>query len=117
MSDLSDRTILIVEDELVIALDLATTLERRGAHVIGPATTIAAALALIDGSRRIDAAVLDINLRDELVFPVADALRDRNVPYVFATGYGEDIIPTVHRDVARHEKPVDPEAVARALLP
>jgi CheY-like chemotaxis protein len=116
-TDLTDRKILIVEDEFIIALDLASTFERCGAVVIGPATTLSAALELANASPHIDAAVLDVRLQDDLVFPVADALRRRSIPYVFTTGYGDAAIPESHNDVHRHGKPVDPEAVVRALFP
>ncbi len=116
MVDLTDRRILIVEDEYVIALDLASTFERKGARVIGPAATLAKAFELVADAQRIDAAVLDISLRDELVFPLADVLKTRSVPYVFTTGCDDAIVPWPHRDASRHEKPIDADAVARALF-
>jgi hypothetical protein len=58
-------------------------------------------------------AILDIKLGDELVYPLADALRDRGVPFIFATGYDASAIPKVYKDVPLMEKPV---ALEEALL-
>jgi len=66
--------------------------------------------------RPLDAAMLDIKLRNEMIFPVADALRARGVPFVFTTGYNEHAIPDRYKDVARYEKPFDASQVARALF-
>jgi CheY-like chemotaxis protein len=93
MSAVSGRRILIVEDEYIIAADLAQLLEGLGVTVIGPVGSVADALALLAGEPAIDAAVLDVTLGTEKIFPVADALRARGVPFVFATGYDAWIIP------------------------
>lgn len=76
--------ILVVEDQVLIALDLAGTLEDEGYRVLGPAPTVAAALRLL-GQERPDAAVLDMNLRGEMVTPVARLLQHMNVPFVIAS--------------------------------
>lgn len=102
---LAGRRLLVVEDEYLIASDLADALAEMGAEVVGPAGTVADALRLVDG--RLDAAVLDLNLRGERGFPVADALRARKVPFVFATGYDESSIPPAYSDVPRCKKPID----------
>jgi hypothetical protein len=60
--------------------------------------------------------VLDIKLRDGVVYPVAEALWARGLPFVFTTGYNEQGIPDRYKDVARYEKPFDPAQVARALF-
>ena len=64
---------------------------------------------------RLDAAVLDVNLRDQKVFPVADALSKAGVPFIFATGYDAHIIPDTYAEVPRSEKPVDVMQLARLL--
>lgn len=84
--------ILVVEDEVFIALDLAATLEEAGYRVLGPATTVAAALRLL-GQERPDAAVLDMNLRGEIVTPVARLLRQMAVPFALASAYGRKELP------------------------
>lgn len=113
--DLTDRRILIAEDEHIIALDMKRAFERCGAIVVGPASTIEAALELATNESHLDGAVLDVNLRNLHIFPVADVLRRRRVPYVFATGYDIGVIPEAHRHAAHCEKPVLPEEVAEAL--
>jgi CheY-like chemotaxis protein len=107
-------SILVVEDEYIIAEGIVDALERAGASVIGPVPSLAEAMALVlaDG---IDGAVLDINLRGELVYPVANALLERGVPFLFATGYDAGAIPASYDQVPRREKPVPPSDLARVL--
>ncbi|EIM25325.1 response regulator [Microvirga lotononidis] len=113
-ASLINRHVLIVEDEYLIADDIAQVLEQAGAAVVGPAPTRATALALLT-SERIDIAVLDIELHGKLVFPVANYLRARAIPFVFATGYSQTSLPAEYRDVATWEKPFDAYALALAL--
>lgn len=82
------RRILVVEDELLIALDLKLILTESGFGVIGPVATVARALALL-ASARPDAAVLDVNLRGQPVTPVAEVLRMMRVPFVVSSAYGD----------------------------
>jgi DNA-binding response OmpR family regulator len=97
--------ILIVEDEYLLADDLCNALADAGAEVLGPVASIDDGLALIESGTSIDAAVLDVNLRGDMVFPVADALRSRGVPFAFATGYDESALPERYSDTPRLEKP------------
>ena len=113
---LNGRRVLVVEDEYFIADDMRRVFEENGAQVIGPVGSIDDALAIIDETPRIDGAVLDINLREVMVFPVADALRARGVPFVFATGYEENAVPKRLRDTIHCEKPIEPVRLARALF-
>ena len=112
---LSGHKVLLVEDDYFIADEMRRMLSRRGAEVLGPVATVDKALALIAASSEIDAAVLDVNLRDVMVFPVADALETRGVPFVFATGYEGSVIPTRYAHVQRCEKPVGMDALAQVL--
>ena len=107
--------VLVVEDDFFIADETRRTLTAKGAQVIGPVASVDGALALIAASPTLDAAVLDVNLRDVMVFPVADALVARGVPFVFATGYDSGVIPSHHADIVRCEKPVQPSTLVRAL--
>jgi DNA-binding LytR/AlgR family response regulator len=113
---LAGRRVLVVEDDYFIAIHLADTLEMLGGEVLGPAGGVQDALALIiaagDG---LDGAVLDINLGDERVFPVADALAQRGTPYVFVTGYDAAAIPAPYAAAPRCEKPVERFVLLRAL--
>lgn len=80
--------ILLVEDEPMIAFALEDMVLDLGYEVIGPAYRLSDALRLA-GEGAIDGAILDVNLNEESSFPVADLLRDRGVPFLFATGYAE----------------------------
>lgn len=110
---LLDRHILLVEDEYVIAWALQDELQRSGAHVVGPAASVEDALALL-ASRPVDGAILDVSLGREKVFPVAEALAARAIPFVFATGYSD--LPSTWHHVPRFEKPVEAARVALALF-
>ena len=114
--ELEGRRFLVVEDEYFIAADMTASLEALGIEVVGPAASVAEALALIgrDGDR-LDGAVLDIKLGNERVYPVADALRGRGIPFIFATGYDAAVVPKAYADVPRCEKPVDDKLLARCL--
>lgn len=78
--------LLLVEDEALVALELARAFEDSGWEVIGPAATLDEGFRLLQGESP-DAAVLDVNLNGEMVFPLADALTTRGVPFVFCSGY------------------------------
>jgi DNA-binding response OmpR family regulator len=113
---LAGRRVLVVEDEYFLADDVVRGLKANGAEVIGPVGGIDDALDLIDETEQLDAVVLDLNLRGEMAFPVADALIERGVPFVFATGYDSASIPPRYKAVTRCEKPVDAPKIARALF-
>src|SRR3954470_7102582 len=113
---LHGRRLLVVEAEYLIAVFLARELEGRGAEVVGPAGSVLDALALVEAEGdRLGGAVLDINLRDERVYPVADALVARGVPFIFLTGYDARIIPDAYAGVPRCEKPVSSALLSRTL--
>ena len=82
------RRILLAEDEMMIALDIEIALEDAGAEVIGPVDDIDVGLRLLRGEIEIDAAVLDVDLHGKDVFPIAEALHARGVPFLFHTGHG-----------------------------
>jgi CheY-like chemotaxis protein len=112
--ELEGLSILVVEDEAVIALDTAFAIEAAGATVVGPAHSVEEAFAQIDGGH-IDAALLDITLRNQKVFGLADALADRNVPIVFVTGEIWPTIPERHAACRRVGKPIAHPNVVRSL--
>ena len=113
--DLHDMRILIVEDEYYLAADLAEALRARGAEVVGPAGTLEDAVRAVE-SNWIDRAILDVNLRGEMSFPIADRLEAAGIPYVIATGYTAESLPERFRMKPRIEKPFKPDAVARMML-
>ncbi len=108
--------LLIAEDEFFLADDLARSLRAHGAVVIGPAPTLERAQDLVLQSPRIDVAILDANLRDTLVYPVAALLQVRDTPFIFTTGYDEAVIPEAFKDVRRIYKPYDVQEVVEALV-
>jgi CheY-like chemotaxis protein len=112
----SGQRLLVVEDEYIVATDFALRLEDSGAEVVGPAGSVQDALELIEAEGDgLDAAVLDVNLAGEFVYPVADALATRGVPFVFTTGYDASAINPAYSGTPRCEKPIDPALLARVL--
>jgi CheY-like chemotaxis protein len=113
---LQGRHILVAEDDAWLAGDLADALRDAGAYVHGPFGTVAAALACLEGGARCDGAVLDIDLGGETVFPVAQTLRERGVPFVFATGHvSRPGLPQNLQHVPCWGKPFPAEALAATL--
>ncbi len=109
------QRILIVEDEPLIALMLEDYLEVLGRTVAGSADCVAEALRLIEAGD-IDAAILDINLRNgEKSWPIADALAGSGKPFLFASGGYDDDITETHRTRPVLTKPFTMEAIGRAL--
>jgi CheY-like chemotaxis protein len=113
MKALAGKRILVVEDEALVSLMVVDMLAELGATVVGPATTVAKALALA-AAEDIDAALLDVNVRNERVDPVAEALRARFIPVVLATGYG-DGAGQIAREAPILDKPYTQEKLAAAL--
>lgn len=110
-----DSHVLIVEDEYFLADETRRLLEDAGAVVAGPVASVREALMLLD-EERVDAAILDIHLGDELVFPVAEELNSRGIPFVFATGYDRSLIPSRYSGFALCEKPTELSKIAFALF-
>ena len=98
------RCILIVEDEPLIAMMLEDFIESLGHDVRGPCESVAQALAAIDGDG-FDLAILDVNLKGESVWPVAAALRAKNIPFVLASGGHVEPPPAEFADTPMIEKP------------
>lgn len=112
-------TILMVEDEMNLAMMLEDILDDAGYSVL-KAARLPKALELMaqfysDGENRIDAAILDINLAGVQVFPLADVLLSRGVPFVFTSGYGRDGIPDDYRGSAVLQKPYSAESLLSML--
>jgi CheY-like chemotaxis protein len=102
-STFADQRVLVAEDDYVVAQQIAHELRERGARIIGPASTPDAALQLAC-EHRLDAAVLDINLRGGAVYPVADLLSRKGVPFLFATAYDLRAIPERYAEVRVYDK-------------
>jgi hypothetical protein len=104
VADLADilagRRVLLVEDEFLVAMDVESMLERAGCAAIGPAA---------------DAAVLDVNLNGTPVFPVAKALSERGIPFLFTTGCDGASIPPAFQAVPRLQKPFGEDDLIHGL--
>jgi DNA-binding response OmpR family regulator len=110
---MTGKRVLIAEDEAIVADMLELVLQEQGISVVGPAGTVAAALSLAQ-VEELDAAILDVNLRGELVDPVVEALRSRGVPMIFATGYGTGVSVLAERSIIL-TKPYSPSRLVGAL--
>jgi DNA-binding response OmpR family regulator len=109
------KKVLLVEDEPLIAMMLEDFVDIIGHEVTGTADTVATALPLVEAGG-IDVAILDVNLRGgEQSWPIADALADRGVPIIFASGGGDGDIVERHRGAPRLDKPFTMDSVERAL--
>jgi CheY-like chemotaxis protein len=96
--------ILVVEDEMMVAMLIEDFLEAFGCTVVGPVADIAAALRLT-ATEAIDGAMLDLNLAGHTVYPVADELARRGIPFIFVTGYGDQELDGDHNNRPRLPKP------------
>jgi CheY-like chemotaxis protein len=114
-SPLAGRRVLVVEDEMMIAMLVEDMLSELGCAVVGPAHALDAALELARTARGLDAALLDVNLAGQPVFAVADALREKGVPAIFSTGYGDAGLREVDRGAPVLQKPFRAGDLARAL--
>ncbi len=118
---LQGTRILVAEDDAILAFDLGITLQKAGAQILGPTLTLAHTLTLAQ-TAAMCAAVLDVSLRDEEVFPAAIALKGRGVGIVFYTGYAA--VEQLRRDWPDAQVLTKPtparllvEAVCRVLRP
>ncbi|NOT40010.1 MAG: response regulator [Alphaproteobacteria bacterium] len=117
MEPLNGRHILIVEDEMILALDLSDIIASFGC-TSAVAGRIGKALPLIE-AQAFDVAILDLNLAGEPVYPVADDLGRRGIPYVIATGYGaEGVLPSYrkHPILAKPYSRLEVEAALKQAL-
>src|SRR5574337_173081 len=114
MTALLSKRVLVIEDEAIIAAMVEEMLTELGAIVIGPAATIAHGLELAM-REAIDGALLDVNVRSERIDPVADVLRSRDIPYVYATGYG-GTAAMIANGAPVIEKPYTLERLAHTML-
>ncbi len=111
---LEGRNILIVEDEAPIAIDLASAVSQAGGIVVGPAASVATSFSLM-ADHKLDGALLDIRLRDETSFPLADVLAVLDIPFVFVSGLSSALMPYPHRDRPLFDKPYETRKVINTL--
>jgi CheY-like chemotaxis protein len=106
--------ILVIEDEMLVAMMIEAVLDEAACRIVGPFGRLSQALKSAQEDA-IDVALLDVNLHGEQVFPVADALAARGIPFVFVTGYGAGGLPLRFKDSPVLTKPYRPAAVLAAL--
>ena len=111
---LNGLKVLVVEDEMLVSMLVEDMLADLGCTVVGPAAEIDEAMTLAQ-SADIDLALLDVNLGGKPIFPVADALKARGVPFAFASGYGEAGLSEDHRGASVLQKPFREADLAKAL--
>ncbi|WP_426124274.1 response regulator [Pararhizobium sp. PWRC1-1] len=108
------KRILVVEDEVLLAMQLEDLLIEMGHEVVGPAIRIPEALEFARQAH-FDFAVLDINVAGSQSFPIADILSARAIPFVFATGYGAEGFPPEYCDHPTLQKPYEPRELQQAI--
>ncbi|MEP9349064.1 response regulator [Xanthobacter sp. KR7-225] len=109
------KRVLVVEDEFLVALGLEDNLKALGCTVVGPVANLSAAM-LAAAHETLDAAILDVNLAGETVFPAAAILVHRGIPFMFCSGYsGSGRLPEGFADAPRVPKPYTSSAIAAAL--
>jgi len=114
------RRILIVEDEAMVSMLLEDMIADLGFELVGPASRIENALELAREAD-FDAAILDVNLNGVYTFPIAEAIKLRGLPFIFATGYGAGGLPPEYADALILQKPFSQDGLHdllnRALRP
>jgi CheY-like chemotaxis protein len=111
---LTGRRILLVEDSPVVGPFTADLLGDLGCAVVGPAPTMTAAREMADGER-FDAAILDVHIRGERIFPLLDLLEERGVPFLLTSGYADWTMPDQWADRPRVQKPYTIGDIEQAL--
>jgi CheY-like chemotaxis protein len=115
-SALRDRRILVVEDEYLIAMSLADALQNAGSVVVGPVPSVDKAIQKIELEPHIDAAVVDVNLGGVLAYAVADMLIARKIPFVFTSGYEDNVLRNRYAQVKHCPKPYLFRTMEEALV-
>lgn len=112
---MTQKTVLLVEDEVFVAMDIQMTLEDEGWTVAGPFPSTADALSYLDENIP-TCAILDVRLTDGDVFPVADKLKETNVPFVFHSGHADGkALEEVYPDSAFCQKPCLPTSLLQQV--
>ena len=105
---------MIVEDEALVAMAIRDSLDELGFVTIGPYSRISEAMVALRNNH-IDAAVLDVNLGGELIYPLADVLTADHVPFIFITGYGSEEIESRYSHVPVLQKPIEQDSLKSAF--
>jgi DNA-binding response OmpR family regulator len=113
-SSLSGFNVLVVEDDYFVAKEVASILREHGANVLGPVPDVARGRALLSKNEP-DCALLDVNLKGQFVFELAEELLDRGVPPLFTTGYDSSFLPPQLRKAPCLQKPIDSRDLVKAI--
>jgi CheY-like chemotaxis protein len=108
--------IFVVEDDLMITMMMRSMLDKLGCLVVGTADTVKQALEMVDATNAIDVAILDVNIGDDVVFPVADLLLEREVPCIFSTGYATPVLTERYPLCGLLDKPYVLKGLLKSLL-
>jgi CheY-like chemotaxis protein len=106
--------VLLVEDEMMVALLLETVLIDLGHQVVGPVARLERGLEVVE-REAIDLAVLDVNIDGREVYPIAAALEARDIPFIFTTGYGSDGLHPAYRNRPVLQKPYRSDDLKAAI--
>jgi DNA-binding response OmpR family regulator len=112
--DLEGISVLLVEDETILAIDVTAIIEMAGGRVVGPAYSLSQGFSWIDRGK-FDCAVLDINLHNELVFELADAFLERGTPVLFLSAHSLNIAPPHLQQRRLVHKPFSTHSLIRAI--
>ena len=112
---LAGASVMLVEDEAIVALAVNDSLTDLGFSVIGPFSRVSDACRALQDNK-VDAAILDINLDGELVYSLAELLTARKIPFVFATGYGAESIETRFEHIPVLQKPIEKDMLTRVFM-
>jgi DNA-binding response OmpR family regulator len=114
LPSLRGRRILVVEDEMLVSMMLEDLLGEQGCEIVGPAARLGRAVTLAS-TDLIDAAILDLNIDGQEVYPVAKILADRGIPFAFVTGYSAGSLNKIYRDQPALQKPCSVTALAEVI--
>ena len=111
----SDRRVLVVEDNFLVSLGTTDMLESMGCAIVGPATSLTAA-CLVAESESLDAAILDIDICGEVVWPVAEELQRRKIPFLFLSAHRQaEGVPVPFAAAPHLQKPLEQSRLLGAL--
>jgi DNA-binding response OmpR family regulator len=106
--------VLIAEDEFLVGMQLEEDLRSAGCSIVGPFSTLESAMQA-SRRERFDLAILDVNLNGDMVYPLADELSARGVPFVFLSGYVSGDLPARFRGSPHLTKPHDPAVLSKEI--
>jgi len=113
-TDLTGLSVLVVEDEYFVASDSARVLRDHGARILGPVPDLQRAREVLAGENP-DVVLLDVNLKGEMVYALAEELQRHGVPMIFATGYDSSFLPAALRGTPCLQKPIESHELVRAV--